>query len=207
MFKGKVFSSLLVATLTLAACAKSKPNILYIMSDDHTSQAFGVYGSRVARLNPTPTIDRLAHEGILFENCFCTNSICTPSRACIMTGQYSQANGVQDLNGRLKPENQYLAHEMKKLGYETAMIGKWHLKEAPEAFDYYNVLYGQGSYFDPILYEKGSTDTVEIKRGKNKETKPGHQYRGHSSDVITDQTLKWLKHRDNSKPFFLMHHF
>ncbi len=96
---------------------------------------------------------------------------------------------------------------MNRLGYETAMIGKWHLKDAPEAFDYYNVLYGQGSYFDPILYEKGSTETVEIKRGKTKETRPGHQYRGHSSDVITDQTLKWLKNRDNSKPFFLMHHF
>ncbi len=108
MLKTRIVPGLLVATLTLATFAKQKPNILYIMSDDHTSQAFGVYGSRLARLNPTPTIDRLAHEGMLFENCFCTNSICTPSRACIMTGQYSQANGVQDLNGRLEPANQYL---------------------------------------------------------------------------------------------------
>ncbi|MEQ6120703.1 sulfatase [Reichenbachiella sp. MALMAid0571] len=187
--------------------AKDKPNILYIMSDDHTSQAFGVYGSRLAKLNPTPTIDRLAHEGILFENAFCTNSICTPSRATIMTGQYSQANGVQDLNGRLKAENQYLAHEVKKLGYETAIIGKWHLKEAPETFDYYNVLHGQGSYFNSVLYEKGSDETVEIMQGKKKVTVKGHQYEGHSSDIIADQTLKWLKGRDKSKPFFLMHHF
>ncbi len=140
MIKTKVFLSLFCVALTLASFAQKKPNILYIMSDDHTSQAFGVYGSRLAALNPTPTIDRLAHEGILFENCFCTNSICTPSRANILTGQYSQTNGVQDLNGRLTPENQHLAHEMKKLGYETAMIGKWHLKETPRAFDYYNVL-------------------------------------------------------------------
>jgi len=186
---------------------QDKPNIIYIMSDDHTSQAFGVYGSRLAKLNPTPTIDRLAHEGILFENAFCTNSICTPSRATIMTGQYSQANGVLDLGGRLIQENQYLAHEMKKLDYETAVIGKWHLKEAPEAFDYYNVLHGQGSYFNSVLYEKGSDEMVEIKRrGKTIKVR-GHQYTGHSSDIITDQTLKWLKNRKSKKPFFLMHHF
>ena len=200
-----VLSLILITSVSLRA--QDQPNILFIMSDDHTSQAFGAYGSRLAALDPTPTIDRLASEGMLFENCFCTNSICTPSRASIMTGQYSQANGVQDLNGRLMPDNQYLAHEMKKLGYETAMIGKWHLKEVPEAFDYFNVLYGQGSYFDPILFEKGTTETVEIKRGKKIEEKPGHKYEGHSSDVITDQTLKWLKSRDDSKPFFLMHHF
>ncbi len=192
---------------TCSAYAQQKPNILFIMSDDHTSQAFGVYGSRLASLNPTPTIDRLAHEGMLFENAFCTNSICTPSRATIMTGQYSQTNGVQDLGGRLEADRQYLAHEMKKLGYETAVIGKWHLKEAPEAFDYYNVLHGQGKYFNSVLYEKGSDETVEIKRGNKTQTVKGHQYEGHSSDIITDQTLKWLKNRDDSKPFFLMHHF
>ena len=193
--------------ISLQFCAPKKPNILFIMSDDHTSQAFGVYESRLSALNPTPTIDRLGKEGILFTNAFCTNSICTPSRANIMTGQYSQTNGVLDLNGRLKPENQYLAHEMKKLGYETAIIGKWHLKEAPEAFDYYNVLHGQGSYFNAVLYEKGSDETVEIQQGGKKEKIRGHQYEGHSSDIITDQTLKWLKNRDSSKPFFLMHHF
>ncbi len=201
------FVLLALVITSMTALAQEKPNILYIMSDDHTSQAFGVYGSRLAKLNPTPTIDRLAHEGILFENAFCTNSICTPSRATIMTGQYSQANGVLDLSGRLKAENQYLAHEMKKLGYETAVIGKWHLKEAPEAFDYYNVLHGQGSYFNSILYEKGSSETVEVKRRGKMETIPGHQYTGHSSDIITDQSLKWLKERDRTKPFFLMHHF
>jgi len=198
---------LVLLILWVQLFAKDKPNILFIMSDDHTSQAFGVYGSRLARLNPTPNIDRIALEGILFENAFCTNSICTPSRASIMTGQYSQTNGVQDLNGRLLAEHQYLAHEMKVLGYETAVIGKWHLKEAPDAFDYYNVLHEQGSYFDPVLYEKGSDETVAILRRGKKVSVPGHQYNGHSSDVIADQTLKWLETRDESKPFFLMHQF
>jgi arylsulfatase A-like enzyme len=186
-----------------------KPNILYIMSDDHTTQAIGAYGSRLARLYPTPTIDRLAEEGVLLENAFCTNSICTPSRASIMTGQYGQVNGVVDLSGRLSPENQYLPIEVKKLGYETAMIGKWHLKHAPEAFDYYNVLPGQGDYHNPTLYSREGGEKKEIRfeedlvREVNATT-----YSGHSSDVITDISLEWLKNkRDKSKPFFLMHQF
>ncbi|UCG46128.1 MAG: sulfatase-like hydrolase/transferase, partial [Phycisphaerales bacterium] len=117
-----------------------RPNILFIMSDDHCAQAIGAYGGRLAKLNPTPTIDRLAKEGMLFENAFCTNSICVPSRACIMTGQYAHTNGAYDLGGRLEPKRHYLAIEMKKAGYHTAMIGKWHLKQEPAAFDYYCVL-------------------------------------------------------------------
>ena len=187
----------------------SRPNILYIMSDDHTTQAFGVYGSRLAALQPTPTIDRIAHEGILFENAFCTNAICTPSRATIITGQYPQTHGVLDLNGHLDPENQHLPREMSKLGYETAMVGKWHLKQAPEAFDYYNVLPGQGKYFDPVLYsnEKGEKVTMKFEEGISREVN-ATTYQGHSSDVITDISLDWLQDkRDKSKPFFLMHHF
>jgi len=188
--------------LAVFACQSTpkpvQPNILYIMSDDHTAQAFGVYGSRLAALDPTPTIDRIAEEGMLFENCFCTNSICTPSRASILTGQYPQTNGVLDLDGNIPPEQQYLPAEMKKLGYETAMIGKWHLKKEPAAFDYYCVLPGQGDYFDPTFRVRGEKEWPEniIKR------------EGHSSDMITDLSLDWLKNkRDESKPFFLMHHF
>lgn len=179
------------------------------MSDDHTTQGIGAYGSRLAALNPTPNIDRLAKEGMLLENVFCTNSICTPSRASIMTGQYGQVNGVVDLSGKLAPENQYLALEMKKNGYETAMIGKWHLKHAPEAFDYYNVLPGQGDYFDPILYSRtgGKKREIRFEEDLVREVN-ATQYQGHSSDVITDISLDWLKNkRDKSKPFFLMHHF
>ena len=202
-------------TVTLSYCQTKKkgkverPNILYIMSDDHTSQAIGAYGKRLARLNPTPTIDRLAKEGVLLENAFCTNSICTPSRASILTGQFGQVNGVVDLSGKLSPENQYLPIEIKKQGYETAMIGKWHLKHAPEAFDYYNVLPGQGDYHNPTLYSREGGEKKEIRfeedlvREVNATT-----YEGHSSDVITDISLEWLKNkRDKSKPFFLMHHF
>ncbi|MEW4923922.1 sulfatase [Algibacter sp. 2305UL17-15] len=189
--------------------ATQQPNIIYIMSDDHTTQGIGAYGSRLASLNPTPTIDRIAKEGVLLENAFCTNSICTPSRASIMTGQYGQVNGVVDLSGSLKPENQYLAIEMGKLGYQTAMIGKWHLKHAPEAFDYYNVLPGQGDYFNPTLYAKEGGEKMEIKFEEDLVREVNAtKYEGHSSDVITDISLDWLKNkRDKNKPFFLMHHF
>ena len=119
-----------------------RPNIVFIMSDDHTTQAIGAYGSYLAELNPTPQIDALAKNGMRFDRVFCNNSICTPSRASIITGQYSQTNGVLDLDGNIAPEQQFLPTEMSKAGYETAMIGKWHLKEEPAAFDYYSVLTG-----------------------------------------------------------------
>ena len=183
-----------------ASAKKQRPNILFIMSDDHAAHAISAYGSRLAKVAPTPNIDRLADEGLLFENCFCTNSICVPSRASILTGQHSQTNGALDLGGRLEPENQYLPKLMKKAGYETAMIGKWHLKNEPAAFDYYCVLPGQGSYFNPILRESGG-------QWPNNEKRFAKYDSCHSSDVITDLSLKWLKKRDRSKPFFLMHHF
>lgn len=175
------------------------------MSDDHTTQALGIYGSRLAPLNPTPTLDKLAKEGIVFDNCFVNNSICTPSRAAILSGQHSQANGVIDLEGALPMEKQYLPIEMKKLGYQTAMIGKWHLKEQPN-FDYFNVLtkHGQqGSYFDPYLTETGMNFKEE-----GDPAYEGKQYKGHSSDIITDISIDWLKHKlDKSKPFILFHQF
>ncbi|QZT38754.1 sulfatase [Halosquirtibacter xylanolyticus] len=208
-----LISGLLMFSFGAIAKKKSKrPNILFIMSDDHTSQAIGAYHSRLAPLNPTPTIDRIAEEGIRFENAFCTNSICTPSRACIITGQYSQTNGALDLGSKLPVERQYLPLEMKKLGYQTAIIGKWHLHTKPEAFDYYNVLPGQGRYFDPVLQEKGSNDRVTReeygKKGYKNEYIEGRIYKGHSSDVITDISLDWLENqRDKSKPFLLLHHF
>ncbi|MGB2128087.1 MAG: sulfatase family protein [Flavicella sp.] len=215
--KHTIFTMALLA-VSLVSCNKAtekttaakKPNIIYIMADDHTTQGIGVYGSRLAKLNPTPTIDRIANEGILLENVFCTNSICTPSRATIMTGQYGQVNGVKDLGGILPVDRQYLAKEMKNLGYTTAIVGKWHLKEAPEAFDYYNVLPGQGDYHNPTLYsneETGEKKEIRFEKGLVR-TVNATTYEGHSSDVITDKSLEWLESkRDKSKPFFLMHHF
>ncbi|NJB35179.1 sulfatase [Croceivirga sp. JEA036] len=177
---------------------KQPPNIIFIMSDDHTTQGFGVYGSRLASLNPTPNLDQLASEGMLMENVFVNNSICVPSRAAIITGQRAQRNGVLDLEGELPPEKQYLPTEMKKLGYQTAIVGKWHLHREPAAFDYYKVLPVQGKYFNPEFRVQGA------KEWPNNVVKT----EGHSTDVITDITLDWLKNkRDKNKPFFLMHHY
>ncbi|WP_339706619.1 sulfatase [uncultured Kriegella sp.] len=194
----------LLVLLAFSSCkeeqenVEDKPNIIYIMSDDHTTQGFGIYGSRLADLNPTPVLDQIAKEGMIFENCFVHNAICTPSRAAIMTGQNSQANGVLDLEGILPVEKQYLPQELKKLGYQTAIIGKWHLHEEPASFDYYHVLPGQGKYFNPEFRVQGE------KPWPNNMVKTT----GHSSDMIMDATLDYLKNKRNpNKPFFLMHHF
>lgn len=187
---------LLFATLLHA---EDRPNILYIMSDDHAAHAVSAYGSRLAEIAPTPNIDRLAKEGALFTNAFCTNSICSPSRACVLTGQYNHVNGSFDLGGKVEPGKQMLAIQMKKAGYQTAMIGKWHLKVEPADFDYYCVLPGQGKYHNPEFRIRG-----EKPWGKNLikfEDK-------HVTDAITDLTLDWLKEgRAADKPFFLMHHY
>ncbi len=183
----------------LVSAEEKRPNILFIMSDDHAAHAIGAYGGRLAALDPTPTLDRLAKEGMLFENAFCTNSICAPSRACVITGQYPHTNGAYDLGGKIESERQYLAIEMKKAGYQTAMVGKWHLKEEPGAFEFYTVLPGQGKYHNPEFRIRGE-------KGWPKDVITYNGY--HSSDAITKITLDWLKDgRDGDKPFFLMHHY
>ena len=186
--------------LFLTAClyADRQPNILYIMSDDHAAHGISAYGGRLAKIAPTPNLDRLAKEGALFQNAFCTNSICSPSRACVLTGQYNHVNGAVDLSGRVMPGKQMLAIEMGKAGYETAMIGKWHLKVEPKDFDYYCVLPGQGKYHGPSFRIRGDKPW-----GKNLIDFPEK----HSTDAITDLTLDWLKDRKKEKPFFLMHHY
>jgi len=188
----------LILMLLMGCAHEKKPNIIYIMSDDHASNAIGVYGSRLAVVNPTPNLDKLAGEGMVFDQCFVTNSICSPSRATIITGQYSQTNHLLDFSRSLDTVQQYLPMEMEKLGYETAIIGKWHLQCEPTAFDFYSVLEGQGQYFNPEFYEKGQgvfpNNVVKSE--------------GHSSDVITDKVINWIKNRtQKEKPFFLMFHF
>ncbi|AWB67845.1 acetylglucosamine-6-sulfatase [Saccharobesus litoralis] len=174
-----------------------KMNVLYIMTDDHAARAVGAYGGRFASLNPTPNLDKLASEGMLYKNVFVTNSICAPSRATILTGQYSQTNGVMDLIGSIGKEQQHLPNLVKQAGYETAIIGKWHLKKEPAAFDYYEVLKLQGKYFDPDFRVRGDKPWPQNQT----------QYKGHSSDVITNLSIDWLKNRNSDKPFFLMHQF
>ncbi|EMI44780.1 sulfatase [Rhodopirellula sp. SWK7] len=194
-------SCLFIAALLTATplMAEDRPNVLYIMSDDHAAHAISAYGGRLAEVAPTPNIDRLAKEGAMFTNAFCTNSICSPSRACVLTGQYNHVNGSFDLGGVVNPGKQMLAIQMRDAGYQTAMIGKWHLKAEPADFDYYCVLPGQGHYHNPDFRVRGDKPW-----GKNTIKFEGK----HSTDAITDLTLEWLKEgRDTDKPFFLMHHY
>jgi arylsulfatase A-like enzyme len=167
--------------------ATAPPNILFMMADDHASHAISAYGSRI---NTTPNIDRIARQGMRFDNCFCTNSICAPSRAVILTGQYSHVNGVKTLNDPLDPGRQNVAKLLREAGYQTGMVGKWHLAKDPSGFDYWNILPGQGVYHNPDFIEMG-------KRSKRS---------GYCTDLIADYSINYLKRRDQKKPFFLMCH-
>ncbi len=165
------------------------------MSDDHTAQAWGVYGGVLANVVQAPNIRRLSEEGKLMMNVFATNSICVPSRAAILTGQYSHRNQVYTLSDSLDPGRYNVAKQLQEAGYQTAVIGKWHLRSRPAGFDHYEVLPGQGRYHDPILRTAENWD-----RG-------GEALPGYSADVIGTQALAWLEGRDREKPFFLMTHF
>jgi len=169
------------------AAPGDRPNIIFIMADDHASHALSCYGSAI---NQTPNLDRLAKEGMRFNNCFCTNSICAPSRAVILTGKYSHLNGVIDNLKRFDGGQVTFPKLLQQAGYETAMIGKWHLKSHPTGFDYWNVLPGQGKYHNPQFIEMGQRK----------------KYTGYVTDLITDFCLDWLKQRKSDKPFLLMYH-
>ena len=173
------------------ATAASKPNIIWIFSDDHSYQTIGAYGGHLKKLNMTPNIDRLANEGMRFDRCYVSNSICGPSRAVLLTGKHSHLNGKLDNRGGFNHDQMNFAKILQKNGYQTAMIGKIHLNGAMQGFDYWDVLPGQGRYNNPDFISE---------KGKEKNT-------GYVSDVITDKTLAWLKdQRDKSKPFMLMMH-
>src|SRR5580765_1949336 len=164
-----------------------RPNIVFIMTDDHAAHAISAYGSRV---NQTPHIDRLAREGALLTSVFATNSICTPSRAAILTGQYSHLNGVTMFN-RFDSARMTVARLLQQGGYYTGMVGKWHLGSDPVGFDRWEILPGQGVYRDPIFYTATDEKT----------------YTGrYTTDVITDLALDFIEHRPREKPFFLMMH-
>jgi arylsulfatase A-like enzyme len=165
----------------------TRPNIVYIMTDDHAAHAIGAYGSRV---NATPHLDRLAREGALLSRVFATNAICTPSRAAILTGQYSHLNGVTVFN-RFDSSRMTVARLLQQAGYHTGMIGKWHLGSDPQGFDRWEILPGQGAYHNPILYTASSEKT----------------YTGqYATEVITDLAIDFVETRPRGKPFFLMMH-
>jgi len=177
---------------------KDSPNIIFIMSDDHAAQAISAYGEFLAKVARTPNIDRLAKEGMRFDNCFCTNSICTPSRAAILTGKYSHKNGVKTLDDVFDGRQQTFPKLLQRAGYYTGVVGKWHLKTEPTGFDYYNVLPDQGDYFNPRLKEKGEPwqDGYE----------GGVVHKGYVTDIITDITLDFLRKRPGDRPFCLLYH-
>src|SRR5436190_4682383 len=179
--------AMLVSGLAAQTPRVSRPNILFIMTDDHAAHAIGAYGSRV---NETPHLDRLAREGALLTNVFATNSICTPSRAAILTGQYSHLNGVTMFN-RFDSSRMTVARLLQQGGYYTGMVGKWHLGSDPVGFDRWEILPGQGVYKDPLFYT-----------ADNEKTYTGR----YVTDVITDLALSFIEKRPRDKPFFLMMH-
>ena len=181
----------IVSLLTASAWGQTRrgdrPNIIFIMTDDHAAHAIGAYGSKI---NTTPNLDRLAREGALLTSVFATNSICTPSRAAILTGQYSHLNGVTMFN-RFDSARMTVARLLQQGGYYTGMVGKWHLGSDPAGFDKWEILPGQGVYQDPVFYTASSEKT----------------YTGrYVTEVITDLALDFVDHRPRDKPFFLMMH-
>jgi arylsulfatase A-like enzyme len=171
----------------LPALGADRPNILFIMTDDHAAHAIGAYGSRI---NRTPNLDRLAREGALLKNVFATNSICTPSRAAMLTGQYSHVNGVTMFN-RFDSTRMTAPRLLQQGGYYTGIVGKWHLGSDPAGFDHWEILPGQGAYENPVLYTATGEKT----------------YTGrYVTDVITDLALDVLEKRPRQKPFLLMVH-
>ncbi len=179
--------ALLTATLATAAAPRT-PNIVFIFSDDHAYQAISAYGD-ARKLLATPNIDRIAQGGVRFDRCLVPNSICGPARATILTGTYNHINGFpNNANSRFDPAQTTFPKLLQKAGYQTAIVGKWHLGSDPTGFDFWQILPGQGIYYNPPMIKLGEQVKVS----------------GYVTDIITDVSLDWLKARDKSKPFLLM---
>ncbi len=172
----------------MSAAAPRQPNIVFMFSDDHAYQAISAYGD-ARKLLETPNLDRIAKTGMRFDRCLVPNSICGPSRATVLTGKYNHLNGFpNNSNSRFDPAQLTFPKLLQKAGYQTAIIGKWHLVSDPTGFDFWQIMVGQGVYYNPPMIRMGETVKVS----------------GYTTDIITELSLEWLKHRDKSKPFMLM---
>ncbi|MBI5857881.1 MAG: sulfatase [Sphingobacteriales bacterium] len=178
----------LLLFFSVSSFAQQKPNIIYIMSDDHDADAISAYNKKFIS---TPNIDRLAKEGMLFTKSFVANSICGPARATLLTGQHSHKNGMKDNRTRFDSSKMTMPKILQQNGYQTAIVGKWHLVSYPTGFDYWKILPGQGLYYDPRMINMQG-DTTMIK--------------GYAPDVITDEAITWLDNRNMTKPFLLLYH-
>lgn len=177
-----------------AAAATQRPNIVYIMCDDHAFQCISAYGSPISKLASTPNIDRIAERGMRFDRAFVENSLSTPSRACLMTGLYSNQNGQRQLGEGIDTTRTFFTEQLQQAGYQTAVVGKWHMGCDPKGFDYYHIYNDQGQYYNP-QYRGTDTDGKYIVE------------EGYSTDLTTDHALSFIEHRDASKPFcLLLHH-
>lgn len=177
-----------------AAAATQRPNIVYIMCDDHAFQCISAYGSPISKLAPTPNIDRIAERGMRFDRAFVENSLSTPSRACLMTGLYSNQNGQRQLGEGIDTTRTFFTEQLQQAGYQTAVVGKWHMGCDPKGFDYYHIYNDQGQYYNP-QYHGTDTDGKYIVE------------EGYSTDLTTDHALSFIEHRDTNKPFcLLLHH-
>ena len=191
----RLFYSLFILAASASVLPAAHPNVLFIFSDDHAYQAISAYGHG---LNKTPNIDRLADEGMIFERCYVSNSICGPMRAVIQTGKYTHKNGFYHNNNKFDGTQQTFPKLLQKAGYQTAVIGKWHLGShmAPQGYDYSEVLIGQGPYYNPPMLRDHDGDGVSERV----------EHVGYTTKVITDLTLKWLEEgRDPDQPFMLMY--
>lgn len=219
----RYISFLLVFVLVLQSCKQKqnevqepkptkRPNIIFVMSDDHATQAISAYGHDISILAPTPNIDRIAKNGALFKNNFCTNSICGPSRAVVLTGKHSHINGFRMNGERFDGSQQTLPKLLKNGGYNTAIIGKWHLHGYPEGFDFWNILNDQGNYYNPQFIKIADTThinkkLIDITAHWTVKLPDTTIVRGYVTDLITDNAINYIeKVKGDNSPFFLMIH-